>query len=217
LSHLVRCYLECVFYFKAVLNSFVRTGGARDFYSTLVANRYKTLRNYCVKKMTYILQTNRLQLQPCQMEDILIIHSLWTNDQMRYFLFDDRIISLDEARSFIEDSIANFTQYGYGLWLVFASGIEQLVGFAGLLASETVTPGLIYGIHPNLWGQGYATEAASAVLNYALDKLGFPKVIADVDEPNIASVRVLEKVGMKLTKRDIVNDRPLLYFERSLL
>ncbi len=164
--------------------------------------------------MSCVLETTRLQLRPCQIEDIQLVHTLWTNDRIRYFLFDNRVISSDEARSHIEDSLANFERHGYGLWLVFVRDIDRLVGFAGFLPSEEGTPSLIYGVHPDRWGYGYATEAASAVLSYALEKLALPKVRADVDEPNIASVRVLEKLGMRRTGREVVNGHPLLYFEK---
>ncbi|MBD1891468.1 MULTISPECIES: GNAT family N-acetyltransferase [unclassified Coleofasciculus] len=164
--------------------------------------------------MSCVLETSRLQLRPCQIEDIQLIHTLWTSDRVRSFLFDNRVISSDEAESFVEDSIANFEQHGYGLWLIFMRDLEYLVGFAGFLPSEEGTPSLIYGVHPDRWGYGYATEAASAVLGYALDTLSLPKVRADVDEPNIASVRVLEKLGMRQTGREVVNEHPLLYFEK---
>lgn len=164
--------------------------------------------------MSCELETTRLQLRPCQIEDIPIVHTFWTNEHIRYFLFDNRVISSDEAQSFVEDSLANFEQHGYGLWLVFMPNIEPLVGFAGFLLSIEKTPSLIYGIHPDHWGYGYATEAASTVLSYALETIALPKVRADVDEPNIASVRVLEKLGMRRTGREVVNGNPLLYFEK---
>jgi RimJ/RimL family protein N-acetyltransferase len=90
-----------------------------------------------------------------------------------------------------------------------------LVGFAGFLRSEEETPNLIYGVHPDICGRGYATEAAGAVLSYAFEELALARVKADVDEPNAASVRVLEKLGMRRTRRAVVKGRPLLYFERS--
>jgi RimJ/RimL family protein N-acetyltransferase len=164
--------------------------------------------------MTCVLETTRLQLRPCQIEDVQLVHTLWTNDCVRYFLFDNRVISSDEARSHIEESLRNFEQHGYGLWLVFERNVDCLVGFAGFLRSEVGTPSLIYGVHPDRWGYGYATEAAKGVLSYALETLSLPKVRADVDEPNIASVRVLEKLGMRQTGREVVNGHPLLYFEK---
>lgn len=150
------------------------------------------------------------------MDDALLVHALWTNDRVRHFLFDDRTISLDEALSFVGDSVTNFEQYGYGLWLVFARvNIKRVVGFAGCLRSQVGTPSLIYGIHPNFWGHGYATEAAEAVVKYMLETLNIPVIKADADEPNIASVRVLEKIGMRKTGSAVVNEKPLVYFERS--
>lgn len=150
------------------------------------------------------------------MEDLPLVHALWTNEHVRHFLFDERLISLDEARSFVEDSLANFERHGYGLWLVFpARDSQRPVGFAGFLRSEEETPALIYGVHPDFCGRGYATEAASAVLSYAFEELALSRVKADVDEPNAASVRVLEKLCMRRTGRALVNGRPLLYFERS--
>ncbi|MEP0752940.1 GNAT family N-acetyltransferase [Trichocoleus sp. Lan] len=165
--------------------------------------------------MSCVLETSRLQLRPCQIEDIQLIHTLWTSDRVRSFLFDNRVISSDEAESFVEDSIANFEQHGYGLWLVFMRDIDLFVGFAGFLRSEGGIPSLIYGVDPNRWGFGYATEAANVVLKYALENLVISQVRADVDEPNIASLRVLEKLGMRQTGRAVVNGHPLLYFEKS--
>jgi RimJ/RimL family protein N-acetyltransferase len=138
---------------------------------------------------------------------------------MRRFLFDDQIISLEEARSFIVASQSSFAERGYGLWLFFEQPrivppeIEPIAGFAGLLDSSEASPSLIFGTAPQLWQRGYAREAAAAVLRYAFDQRGLKRVIADVDEPNIASIRVLEALGMRQTRRSIVNDRPLLYYE----
>lgn len=165
------------------------------------------------KAVRHELETSRLRLQPGRIEDIERTHALWTNNHVRHFLFDDRVITLDEARSFVESSISNFEQYGYGLWLVFLRNTDELVGFVGFLASAAAAPNLVYGIHPEFCGAGYATEAASAVLCYAFDILALPRVRADVDEPNVESVRVLEKLGMKRISRAVVKGLPLLYFQ----
>lgn len=167
--------------------------------------------------MRHELETARLRLQPCRIEDIERIHLLWTEEHVRRFLFDDRIISHAEARSFVEASLANFERYGYGLWLILDRDTNQLVGFAGLLRSEEEAPNLIYGIHPDFVGKGYATEASGGVLSYAFESLALFKVKADVDEPNVQSVRVLEKLNMKRVNRAVVGERPLLYFERFRL
>ena len=139
------------------------------------------------------------------------MHELWRDRDVRRFLFDDRIISLDEARSFVSNSEGNFRDRGYGLWLCREHGDEAIAGFAGFLGGSPA-PNLIYGVRSALSGRGYATEAAAAVLGYARTVLGIERVVADVDEPNVGSIRVLEKLGLSRTRRAIVNGRPLLYF-----
>jgi RimJ/RimL family protein N-acetyltransferase len=168
-----------------------------------------------IVSMNVNLQTPRLQLRPCQITDLAPIHTLWTTDRIRYFLFDDRVITLDETRSFLQDSLTNFDHLGYGIWLVFSQLSDRPIGFAGCLQSDHQLPSLIYGIHPDHWGKGYATEAARAVLYYVAT-LPFPQIEADVDEPNVASVRVLEKLGMQQVKRAIVHGKPLLYYSATI-
>ena len=160
------------------------------------------------------VETVRLWLRPCRLEDTEGVHALWTDECVRCFLFDGCAISSDEARSFIRGSLSSFESHGYGLWLVFERGLSRLVGFAGFLRADGEPPNLLYGVHPDFWGRGYATEAATAVLRYAVEVLGVAGVRADVDEPNVASVRVLEKLGMRRVGRAIIKGRPLLYFEQ---
>ena len=161
------------------------------------------------------LQTIRLRLQPCRMEDLEAVYQLWTNDHVRQFLFDDKVISIDEGRTFVEASLENFAKHQYGIWLVFARGDKSLIGFAGFLRLAEDVPNLIYGIHPDFCGKGYATEAAVAVLSYALEDLALPLVKADVDEPNVLSIRVLEKLSLVETGRTIVAGRPLVNYEKA--
>lgn len=163
--------------------------------------------------MSYLLQTRRLQLRPVQLTDLEALHPLWTEPEVRRFLFDNRQISFDEAQSFLETSAASFATQGYGIWLFFEPRSEKIAGFTGLLHIPQEPPSLIFGTAPQLWGQGYATEATTAVLRYSFTVLRLQHIVADVDEPNTASIRVLENLGMSFTHRALVNDQPLLYYE----
>ena len=69
-------------------------------------------------------------------------------------------------------------------------------GAAGLRPLEDLGTEIIYSLAPHAWGRGYATEAARAVLEYALGPLRLPEVLAEVDEGNTASAGVLERLGM---------------------
>jgi RimJ/RimL family protein N-acetyltransferase len=147
------------------------------------------------------------------MADIDALHDLWTRPEVRRFLFDDQILSREEAADFIARSERTFQNEGYGIWTFLERGHAAAAGFAGLFRAAEAEASLLYGTRPDLWGRGYASEAASAVLAYAFGTLGIRKVRADVDEPNLASVRVLEKLGMERIGRRIEKGRPLLDYE----
>jgi RimJ/RimL family protein N-acetyltransferase len=81
-----------------------------------------------VEIMSQLLHTERLSLRPCQMSDLDGLHQLWTEANIRRFLFDDRQITNEEAKSFIEASMMSFDLYGYGMMLMydgFSSTIDK--------------------------------------------------------------------------------------------
>lgn len=159
------------------------------------------------------LETPKLVLRPTSLADLEHVHALWTHPEIRRYLFDDREVTRAEARAFLARSDAAFRDYGYGLWLFFEGNSHRVAGFAGLLPSLEGEANLLFGTRPELCGRGYAREASSIVLRYAFDQLGLARVVADVDEPNEASIRVLERLGFRRTRSAIIKDRPLLYYE----
>jgi len=162
------------------------------------------------------LETSRLRLRPIALEDLSGFHALSTEPSVRHFLFDDRSVSLDEARGFIEASDENFAQRGWGLWLVDATDSDESIapaGFAGFTRSDEDLPDLVYAMHPAHQGAGHATEASRAVLDHIFRFPGVKRVLANVDEPNVASVRVLEKLGMRLVRRGTDAENARLYYQ----
>src|SRR5687768_11003890 len=77
------------------------------------------------------LHTARTVLRPMNSADIAAVHALWTMPEVRRFLFDDRVISDEDTRSFLEASDTAFRDHGYGVWLASATGGGALIGFAG--------------------------------------------------------------------------------------
>ncbi len=159
------------------------------------------------------LTTEALELRPSTPEFLDVLLALWSDPKVKRFLFDDREISREEVLGFIDRSEGCFREEGYGLWLFFERGEESVGGFSGLLRSPLGEASLMFGTRPDLWGRGFAQQASSAVLTYAFETLGMTRVVADVDEPNVVSIHVLEKLGMSRTGRRIVNGRPLLDYE----
>ena len=64
------------------------------------------------------LETARLRLRPCTVNDLDALLQLWTDLDVRRYLFDDRIISREQAETMIQNSLASFSTQGVGLWVV---------------------------------------------------------------------------------------------------
>ena len=101
-------------------------------------------------------------------------------------------------------------EQGFAVWAVDAKETNTFVGQCGLYPAENKGPEVELAYHyvPASWGKGFATEAATAVLAYALGPLGLDQVIAFVMPANVASCRVVEKIGMRLVGNVTVYDIP---------
>ena len=153
--------------------------------------------------VSHVLTTERLVLRPVTAADRAALLAHWTAPDVRRFLFDGAVLFPAEITEVIEDSARDFTAAGYGLWLVRAAAGTDLVGTAGLRPLEDLGLEIFYSLAPGAWGNGYATEAARAVMEHAIGSLGLPEVLAEVDRGNAASVAVIERLGM--TPFDVVD------------
>ena len=148
------------------------------------------------------LETARLSLLPFTSADLDFLHALWIDPQVRRYLWDDQIISPEQAHEVIETSLASFATAGYGFWLVRMKENDSPVGFCGLRQfsnAEIVEAQveILYGISPEHWCNGLAVEASSAVLRFGFERLQLERIYAGADLPNVASLRVMEKLGMQ--------------------
>ena len=163
----------------------------------------------------HILTTGRLVLRPVTADDHAVLLAHWAAPDVRRFLFDGAVLSAAEIGEAIRASVRDFAATGHGLWLISEKVRPELVGTAGLRPLEDLGLEIFYSLAPASWGQGYATEAARAVLEYALGPLGLPEVLAEVDQGNTASVAVIERLGM--TRFDVVPGQlgPMIRYRRA--
>jgi len=154
--------------------------------------------------VSHTLTTEHLWLQPVTAadQDALLAH--WTTPQVRRFMFDGAVLTAADVSEAIESSTGTFQNFGHGLWLVRLrekgglprSEAGSLAGTVGLRPLEDLGLEIIWSLAPAAQGRGYATEAARAVLDYALGPLGLPEVLAEIDEGNTASALVAERLGL---------------------
>lgn len=142
----------------------------------------------------HVLTTERLVLRPVTAHDHDVLLAHWILPDVRRFLFDGEAPSAAEVTETIEESARDFSESGYGIWLI--QDRTGLVGTTGLRPLEDLGLEIFYSLAPGSRGNGYATEAARAVMEHALVDLGLPEVLAEIDEGNVASVAVVRRLGM---------------------
>jgi len=161
------------------------------------------------------LLTARTTLQPLGPADVDDVHAIWTHADVRRYLCDDRVVSLQQSRDWLTTSARNFDTRGFGLWgvRVVGGGMAGVVGCQRWPSSDE--PELMYALLPAWWRQGLATEATQAVLAHVFERLGHPLAVAATDPPNLASIRVLDRLGMVFAERVILHERDTLVYRLS--
>ncbi len=153
--------------------------------------------------MTLILQTERLQLKPITHLDAKALHALWTEPEVRRYLWDGKIIGTETVDTIIRSSCKSFAHQGYGFFgMTLKKTPKKLIGFCGhrlFEGGEQIE--LLYGVLPAFWGRGIGTEAARAALEHGFTACGIDRVIAATDTPNQRSVKVLQRLGMSFEVR----------------
>lgn len=149
-------------------------------------------------------QSARLGYRRPAASDAGVLHAIITDDHVKRYLCDGQTLPLEWVVETIAASDRLFETRGVGLWLVFESVADagMPIGFCGFVTFEGFEafggePQLIYALREAGAGKGYATEAAEASIRYAREHAGFTEIVAAVDEPNGASIRVLEKLGFE--------------------
>jgi RimJ/RimL family protein N-acetyltransferase len=114
--------------------------------------------------------------------------------------------SREQWESFLRKDIAHWEVHDFGAWHAFERSTDQLVGRIGshiTLVEGVVEVELAWAVHPDHWGQGYATELAAPARDLVFSR-GVKSVVAFTLTDNMASRRVMEKLGMTY-ERDIVH------------
>jgi RimJ/RimL family protein N-acetyltransferase len=163
--------------------------------------------------MPIALRTERLRLEPAEPSDRTALHRLWTDREVRRFLWDDRLIDLATVDGVLERSSASFAAEGFGLFALREAGRGALIGVAGIhRLAPGAEPELIYSLAPARWGRGLATEASRAVITDAFARLGFARVLARTDTPNLASIEVMKRLGMSFAGEAEEDGRPTVSY-----
>ena len=149
-----------------------------------------------------ITETPRLHIRELTIDDAEFIFGLVNQPSFLEHIGDKGVRNLDDARQFIlEGPWASQREQGYGQFLVELKEGGDPVGVCGLLYREALDVSDIgCAFLPAYWRQGIAFEATCAVMEYGRSTLGLKKIVGLTSEENIASIKALEKLGMKFER-----------------
>jgi RimJ/RimL family protein N-acetyltransferase len=148
-----------------------------------------------------ILETERLRLREFVPEDVDALAAVLSDPEtMRYY---PAVLDRAGVAAWIERNRRRYADDGHGLWAMVLKSSGEVVGDCGL--TRQTVDGLDeieigYHVRRDLWGQGYAPEAARACRDYGFERLGAEKLISLIRPENIPSRRVAEKTGLILWK-----------------
>jgi [ribosomal protein S5]-alanine N-acetyltransferase len=154
------------------------------------------------------IETDRLILREFQRVDLQALAPILADPQVMRFS-PSGVNSVAQVRAKIEGFIACYAAFGFGKWAVMLRENHQLLGYCGIAVDRIDGKDekeLGYRLDSRYWGQGLATEAAAVVIQYGLEQLNLPYVLGVVERANIASVRVLKKVGMRYERTTIFHE-----------
>src|SRR5690606_29794351 len=148
--------------------------------------------------MKPILQTPRLILRELNTNDAQIFYKLNLNPNVVQYTGDLPFESVSDAEEFLKN-YHPYQDYGYGRWAVIEKDSGEFFGWCGLKFDGKETD-IGFRFFEKHWNYGFATESAKACLEYGFNELNLNEIVGRAIKDNLASIKVLEKIGMKFIK-----------------
>lgn len=164
--------------------------------------------------MHVIIETERLVLRQFEPGEGQLIYTLNEDPEITRYT-GDPVRDMDHANEVLEQVILpQYALYNHGRWAVHTKPGMEFIGWCGLkYRPELDEIDLGYRFMKSAWGKGYASEAAMASIKYGFEKLGLRRIVGRAMPENIASVKVLEKCGMRYVGEELVDGHRAVMYE----
>jgi len=153
--------------------------------------------------MARVLDTERLSVRTMEEDDAGFMLALLNDPSWLHMIGDRGVRTESQARDYIRNgAMASYALLGYGFYLVQLRGSGIPVGICGLAKRDYLDdPDIGFAFLPQYRGQGYAHEAAAAMMDYARGTLKLPRILATTRPYNDSSARLLNKLGLRFERR----------------
>jgi len=167
--------------------------------------------------MHVIFETPRLFFRRFTEEDASLIYKLNSDAEIVKYVHEPVLENENQAEEILINNILPQYKLNLGRWAVHTKADYEFIGWCGLkYIKETEIYDLGYRLLRTAWGKGYATEAAQYTLIYGLRDLKITLITGMAHFENIASIKVLEKIGMKCSREEIIEGQPVKVYTLSL-
>jgi RimJ/RimL family protein N-acetyltransferase len=149
-----------------------------------------------------VLETERLMLRRLVLADAPFMVELLNEPSFLRFIGDKQVRTVEDAHGYLtRGPLDMYARHGLGLYLVTARADGTPLGIAGLIKRDGLDDvDLGFAFSPRYWGQGYAHEAAAALLPHAREAHQLTRLVAITSVDNEASIRLLEKLGFRFER-----------------
>ncbi|HUS00367.1 MAG TPA: GNAT family N-acetyltransferase [Chitinophagaceae bacterium] len=160
--------------------------------------------------MHIVFETPRLILSQFTEEDGPLILQLNSHPEVVKYVHERVLTSEEEAKKILLNIILPQYKNNLGRWAIYTKTGNEFIGWCGLkYRPELDEIDLGYRLKKNAWGKGYATEAAKHTLDHAFNNLNLDIITGRAHIENLASIKVLEKIGMQFSMEEVVDDCPV--------
>jgi RimJ/RimL family protein N-acetyltransferase len=144
------------------------------------------------------LETPRLLLLPWERSDRDLLRPIATDPEVMRYITNGAPWSEDRIVRFIERQITSLAEHGYCRWKLVEKASGRTIGFCGAGSwRDLPLPEIGWWLARDAWGKGYATEAARAALEDLFGRIGLARVTSIAMPANLASLHVMEKLGLR--------------------
>lgn len=147
-----------------------------------------------------VIETKRLILRKISQNDYKEMKSILQNGDLMIIGWG-KTYSDYEVQIWINKIIKQYEKYGYSYYIAIEKNSNNVIGIMGILPVNIKNINYIevpYILKEKYWGKGYATEGIDSCISYIFNNLNSDKIIAQVIPENISSIKVLERIGMKV-------------------
>lgn len=164
------------------------------------------------------LETSRLFLRRLQLDDVNALFQVVGDPKVMQFWAPGPDQVIEQTLNRIKAINEHWNVHGFGDWAVIEKKQNQLIGFCGLhYITGHAEVNIGYALDQSKWGLGLGSELVKFMLDFGFNFLHLTEIVAVIDPQNLASLKLIQKHGLKYWKESSYMERPRVVYKLTTL